>query len=210
MTPEPIVTDPIVYVIDDDDAVRNSLTFLLDCAGLATRAFPSADAFLQADPPLETACIITDVRMPGLSGVELAQRLQARGALAPVIMITGHADVPMAIQAMKAGVTEFIEKPFADDVLIEAARSAVSRHQNLQAAAAERAGIRERLASLTPRETDVLQGLAAGHANKVIAHDLDISARTVEVYRANLMTKLGARSLSDVIRMVTVAQTATD
>lgn len=202
--------DPIVYVIDDDQGVRSSLEFLLACAGLNVRAFPSADAFLDAGPSLEKACVITDVRMPGMNGVELAQALKADASAAPVIMITGHADVPMAIQAMKAGVADFIEKPFSDEVLIEAVRDALSRHSDRQAGAAERARIRERLDSLSARETDVLRGLAAGHANKVIADDLAISARTVEVYRANLMTKLGARSLSEVIRMVTLAEARDD
>lgn len=201
-----MTSDPIVYIIDDDPGVRGSLEFLLECAGLNVRAFASADAFLEAEPPLDNACVVTDVRMPGMNGVELARSLKASGSAAPVIVISGHADVPMAIQAMKAGVADFIEKPFSDDVLVEAVGEALRRHSDRQAGVAERTQIRERLATLSRREADVLRGLAAGHANKVIAHDLDISARTVEVYRANLMTKLGARSLSEVIRMVTRAE----
>lgn len=199
------MTEPIIYVVDDDDGARASLEFLLDCAGLSVRGFKSADDFLAAAPPLENACIITDVRMPGMNGVELVSLLKARGVAAPVIMITGHADVPMAIQAMKAGVSDFIEKPFADDALLSAVRSAIRSQADQEEIEREREDIRRRLAALSPREQDVLKGLTAGHANKVIAYDLGISARTVEVYRANLMMKMGAKSLSEVIRMTTIA-----
>lgn len=198
--------DPVVYVIDDDDAARHSLEFLIDCAGIAVRSFPSADAFLAAAPPLDHACIVTDVRMPGMNGIELAQALHLRGAAAPVIVITGHADVPMAIQAMKAGVADFIEKPFDDDAILSAIRGAISRLMNRDQAQAERQNILDRLATLSPRERDVLNGLVAGHANKVIAYDLNISPRTVEVYRANAMMKTGAKSLSELVRMTTIAE----
>jgi len=201
-----MASDGIVYVIDDDDGVRHSLEFLLDCAGLSVRGFPSADEFLAVAPPLDHACIVTDVRMPGMNGIELAQALDARGCSAPIIVITGHADVPMAIQAMKAGVADFIEKPFADDAILDAIRSAIARRAGREQLGIERDEILERMATLSPRERDVLTGLVAGHANKVIAYDLDISPRTVEVYRANAMTKMGAKSLSDLVRMTTIAE----
>jgi two-component system response regulator FixJ len=196
------VADPLVHVIDDDQGVRDSLAFLLDCAGLAVRTHASADDFLSADPPLENACIVTDVRMPGMNGLELLQHLRASGCSAPVIVMTGHADVPMAIQAMKAGVADFLEKPFGDDAILEAISAALARSADRRQAEAEQAAARARIAGLSPRERDVLNGLVEGRANKVIASDLDISPRTVEVYRANVMTKMGARSLSELVRMV--------
>lgn len=199
-----MATEPVVHVIDDDEAARDSLSFLIDCAGIRVRSYPNAVAFLAAVPGMEHGCIVTDVRMPEMSGVELIERLKALGVTDPVIVITGHADVPMAIQAMKAGVADFLEKPFSDDAILEAIRAALARHHDQNEAEAERARIRERLAILSPRERDVLRGLAQGHANKVIAYDLAISARTVEVYRANLMTKMQARSLSELVRMVTL------
>ena len=200
-----MATEPTIHVIDDDEAARHSLEFLIDCAGLEVRGHPSADAFLAASPALDHACIVTDVRMPGMNGIELVAELARRGCPAPVIVITGHADVPMAIQAMKAGVSDFIEKPFSDDVMLDAIRSALARQAGRDERALERATLLERLATLSPREREVLDGLVAGHANKVIAFDLDISARTVEVYRANAMMKMQAKSLSDLVRMTTLA-----
>jgi two-component system response regulator FixJ len=201
-----MATDMIVHVIDDDDAARDSLAFLLDCAGLKARSYASADAFLKTKPPLDQACIVTDVRMPGLSGIELMHALKAQGSDVPVIVITGHADVPLAIQAMKAGAAEFIEKPFSDETILGAIKSVVDRRADTDALEAERRQVLERLATLSQREREVLEGLVAGHANKVIAFDLDISARTVEVYRANAMAKMQARSLSEVVRMMTIAE----
>lgn len=203
-----MASDPIVYVIDDDDSARHSLEFLLDVAGIRVRSFPSADAFLTASPPLAGACVVTDVRMPGMSGVELVEDLKKRGVTVPVIVITGHADVPLAIQAMKAGVADFIEKPFDDEVMLAAIRSALAQQAGDEEAQAERQTIRERIATLSPREREVMDGLVAGKANKVIAYDLDISARTVEVYRANVMMKMHAKTLSELVRMVTIAQLA--
>ncbi|ABD26018.1 two component transcriptional regulator, LuxR family [Novosphingobium aromaticivorans DSM 12444] len=197
--------EPIVYVVDDDESARHSLEFLLDVAGIRVRSFPNADAFLKSSPPLAGACIVTDVRMPGTGGIELVEELHRRGATAPVIVITGHADVPLAIQAMKAGVADFIEKPFDDQVMLEAIRSALARNAGDQQAQAERQAVLDRMATLSPREREVVVGLVAGKANKVIAFDLDISARTVEVYRANAMMKMQARTLSDLVRMVTLA-----
>ena len=198
--------EPVVHVIDDDEAARESLEFLLDCAGLEVRGYESAAAFLEALPTLEHGCIVTDVRMPGMSGIELVARLKELGVADPVIVITGHADVPMAIDAMKRGVDDFIEKPFDDRTILSSIRSALSRHVEAAERRAERDRIRERLAALSPRERDVLDGLVEGRPNKIIAFDLGISARTVEVYRANLMTKMQAGSLSELVRMAMVAR----
>lgn len=199
-------SDPIVYIIDDDESVRHSLEFLLDVAGIRVRSFSSADAFLKSSPPLVGACVVTDVRMPGMSGVELAEELRSRAASIPVIVVTGHADVPLAIQAMKAGVADFIEKPFDDEVMLAAIRNALARHSNDEAAVAERQVVLDLIGTLSPREREVMEGLVAGQANKAIAYDLEISARTVEVYRANVMMKMHAKTLSDLVRMVTIAR----
>jgi two-component system response regulator FixJ len=201
-----LASDGIVYVIDDDEAARHSLEFLLDCAEIRVRAFASADAFLAASPPLVGACIVTDVRMPGRSGIELVEEIKRRGASTPVIVITGHADVPLAIQAMHAGVADFIEKPFADEVVLVAIRKALAAQADGGAVQAERQAVLDRIDSLSGREREVMEGLARGDANKAIAFDLGISARTVEVYRANVMLKMHAKTLSDLVRMVTVAR----
>ncbi|MBN9504875.1 MAG: response regulator [Altererythrobacter sp.] len=203
-----MASDPIVYVIDDDDSARHSLEFLLDVAGIRVRSFPSADAFLTASPPLAGACIVTDVRMPGTSGIQLVEQLKKREAAAPVIVITGHADVPLAIQAMKAGVADFIEKPFDDEVILGAIHQALARQAGDEEVQAERQAVRERLAALSPREREVMEGLVAGKANKAIAYDLAISARTVEVYRANVMMKMQVKTLSELVRLVTISQMA--
>ncbi len=203
-----MATEPVVHVIDDDEAARHSLDFLLDCAGLQVRSYESALAFLKAVPTMEHGCIVTDVRMPGMSGVELIRKLKELGVPDPVIVITGHADVPMAIDAMKQGVADFIEKPFSDDAILAAIRAALARGSGKQEADRQRGEILDRIESLSQREREVLDGLVEGHANKVIAFDLDISARTVEVYRANVMTKMKAGSLSELVRMVTIARMA--
>jgi two-component system, LuxR family, response regulator FixJ len=199
-------SDPIIYIIDDDESVRHSLEFLLDVAGIRVRSFSSADAFLKSSPPLAGACVVTDVRMPGMSGVELAEELRSRAASIPVIVVTGHADVPLAIQAMKAGVADFIEKPFDDEVMLAAIRNALARHSNEETVVAERQVVLDLIGTLSPREREVMDGLVAGQANKAIAYDLEISARTVEVYRANVMMKMHAKTLSDLVRMVTIAR----
>lgn len=196
----------IVYVIDDDESARSSLEFLLDVAGIHVRSFVSGDEFLNSSPQLKNACIITDVRMPGMGGVDLTRRVKQTAPSVPVIVITGHADVPMAIDAMKAGASDFIEKPFEDDTIISAIRRALSEMVEGDAAAEERREIEARLSLLSGRESDVVEGLVEGKANKMIAFDLDISPRTVEVYRANAMMKLQAKTLSDLVRMVTIAR----
>jgi len=199
-----MASDPIVYVIDDDEGARGSLEFLLDCAEIWVRGFASADAFLKASPPLEGACVVTDVRMPGTSGIELVEALKARGAAVPVIVITGHADVPLAIQAMKAGVSDFIERPFDDEIMLSAIRRALTPQAGSESARAERQAILDRMAAFSAREREVVEGLVAGKANKAIAFDLSIRARTVEVYRANAMMKMQAKTLSDLVRMATI------
>lgn len=201
-------SEGIVYVIDDDESARQSLEFLLDVAGIRVRSFASADAFLKAAPPLTGACIVTDVRMPGTSGIELAEELKRRGAPSPVIVITGHADVPLAIEAMKAGVADFIEKPFDDQTILAAINGALARQSEDDSASAERQVVLDRMASLSRREREVMEGLVAGKAYKAIGFDLDISPRTVEVYRANLMMKMQAKTLSDLVRMATIVSVA--
>lgn len=202
------MTDAVVHVIDDDAAMRDSLSFLLESADLPARTYESAVAFLDHVANLEPGCIVTDVRMPEMSGLELVQRLKTLQVDLPVIVITGHADVPLAIEAMKAGVHDFIEKPFDDETLLSAIRAGLAQAHDQQRRDEELAGIRGKLESLSTREREVLQGLVAGHANKVIAYDLGISPRTVEIYRANVMTKMGAASLSELVRMALAAQRA--
>lgn len=198
----------LVHVIDDDPAVRDSLSFLLETASLETRAYESAIAFLEALPEVTSGCVVTDVRMPEMTGIELVRRLKAQGFTLPIIMITGHADVPLAVEAMKAGVADFIEKPFNDDILLAAIATALRSGEEGRRGAAEVAEITGRLTSLSGREREVLEGLVAGHANKVIAFDLGISPRTVEIYRANVMTKMKAASLSELVRMAMLAERA--
>ncbi len=198
-------TKPIVHVIDDDEAMRDSLSFLLDVQGLDARLYDSATTFLAALPNLEPGCIITDIRMPGLTGLELVQRLKDEKVDLPVIVITGHGDVSLAVDAMKAGVMDFLEKPFSDESLLSSVKDALARLASTPAPDQERLEAQKRLEGLSPRERDVLMGVVAGKANKIIAFELDISARTVEVYRANLMSKTGARNLSDLMRLALTA-----
>ncbi|HYX03418.1 MAG TPA: response regulator FixJ [Reyranella sp.] len=191
----------VVHVIDDDVAVRQSLAFLLSTEGFAVRVYDSAVAFLKELPQAQAGCVVTDIRMPDMSGLDLQRHLRETKSGFPVIVITGHGDVPLAVEAMKAGAVDFIEKPFEDEVLLSAIRVALSRNVKDSERLARVAAIRERLSLLSGRERDVLGGLVAGKPNKIIAHDLGISARTVEVYRANVMTKMQADSLSDLVRM---------
>lgn len=195
----------IIHVVDDDEAVRQSLAFLLGSAGLAVRLYDSAVAFLAGLSEVGTGCLVTDIRMPGMSGLELLNALNARGCRLPAIVITGHGDVPLAVEAMKAGAVDFIEKPFDQETLLNAVHAALERGGGL-GPSGEEPIIAARLALLSARERQVLEGLIAGHANKTIAHNLGISPRTVEVYRANLMTKMEAKSLSELIRMAVLAK----
>ncbi len=197
--------EPIIYVIDDDDAVRQSLEFLLKTAGMTVRGFEHAKAFLDILPQVQHGCVITDVRMPGMSGIDLLSRLKDSNPNLPVVVITGHGDISLAVEAMKIGAIDFLEKPFDDDHLIAAVRAALNRDAGVVKRKAELGEITEKLAALSNRERQVLDGLVAGKANKSIAFDLGISPRTVEIYRANVMTKMAANSLSDLVRMAMLA-----
>jgi two-component system response regulator FixJ len=200
-----MTTEADAHVIDDDQAVRESIEFLLRSARLTVKTYETASAFLAVAPTIGSGCVITDVRMPGMSGIDLLRRLKEMGIGLPVIVITGHGDVPLAVEAMKFGAVDFLEKPFNDDVLLASVRSALDRSEASAQLDTERAEIRARIALLTNREHEVLDGLVAGHPNKIIAFDLKISPRTVEIYRANVMTKMKAGSLSELVRMALVA-----
>jgi two-component system, LuxR family, response regulator FixJ len=191
----------LVHVVDDDAEVRNSVAFLLRSAGMEVRTYESAAALLDKLPTVNGGCVVTDVRMPEINGLELQRRLRAAGATLPVIVITGHGDVPLAVTALKDGAVDFIEKPFKQEVLIAAVRSALQRSRIQTDEAGQKAGIAARLALLTPRERQILEGIVAGKPNKVTARELGISPRTVEVYRANVMTKMEAGSVPDLVRM---------
>ena len=197
--------DNLVHVIDDDDAVRESLSFLLRTARMEVRTYESAAAFLSGLANVRSGCIITDVRMPEISGVDLLRRLKELGVGIPVIVITGHGDVQLAVEAMKIGAVDFIEKPFDDELLLTAVKSALNRSGKDARQQAERADLHDKLSVLSTREREVLEGLVAGKPNKIIAFDLGISPRTVEIYRALVMTKMDAGSLSDLVRMALIA-----
>jgi two-component system, LuxR family, response regulator FixJ len=194
-----------VHVVDDEEPVRKSLAFLLATAGFTVRLHESATAFLAVSQGLRDACLVTDLRMPDMSGVELLRRLQSRKERLPAIVITGHGDVPMAVEAMKAGALDFIEKPFDDEVLIEAIKRAAETLDTAPDVRENVGAIHSKLSLLTERERQVLSGVVAGLPNKSIAFDLDISPRTVEVHRASVMSKMQARSLPDLVRMVLAA-----
>jgi two-component system, LuxR family, response regulator FixJ len=196
--------DQVVHLIDDDDAVRDSLEFLFRTASIAVRTYPSPLAFIDRLPDIEAGCVVTDVRMPGMTGVELLLHLRETSATIPVIVMTGHGDVPLAVEIMKLGAIDFLEKPFPDELLLAAVRTAFDPRADLDGG--EIAAIAARLAELSPRETQVLEGVVAGHPNKVVAFNLGISPRTVEIYRAKVMTKMEAQSLSDLVRMTLIAQ----
>ena len=194
-----------MHVIDDDEASRQSLAFLLQAADIEVRTYASATVFLDLAPKLGWSCVITDLRMPGMSGIDLLRRLKELDVDVPVIVITGHGDVLLAVEAMKIGAVDFLEKPFDDEVLLASVRGALARRDGDKRRHGERAEIESRLATLSPRERDVLSGLVSGRANKQIAYDLGISPRTVEIYRANLMNKMQAGSLSELVRMALIA-----
>ena len=196
----------IVHLIDDDEAVRQALAFLLATAGHAVRVYDSGEAFLGVAGTVQSGCVVSDVRMPGIDGLALMRRLKEIGIPLPVVIMTGHADVPLAVEAMKAGAVDFIEKPFDDEVLLSAIRTALNRQGENGQRDAESTRIRAKIDSLSERERQVLDGLVAGHPNKTIAYDLALSPRTVEVHRANVMIKMGATSLSDLVRMALMAK----
>jgi two-component system, LuxR family, response regulator FixJ len=193
---------PIVFVVDDDESVRSSLHFLLRTAGLESRAFGSASEFLTSYDPAQPGCLVLDVRMPGMSGLELQQELNLRGAIIPVIFITGHGDVPMAVEAMQHGAHDFLQKPFRDEDLIERVHKALAKDAKARAGLGEHNAIRARLEALTPREREVLALMVLGKPNKIMAHELGVSQRTVEIHRARVIEKTGASSLAQLIRMV--------
>jgi two-component system response regulator FixJ len=189
-----------VYVIDDDEAMRDSLNFLLDCAGLEVTLFETAQQFLDALPGLDFGCVVSDVRMPGIDGIELLRRMKAAQSKFPILIMTGHGDVPLAVEAMKLGAIDFMEKPFDDDRLTGMIEAAIRQAEPAAKDDAVTQNIVARIATLSPRERQVMEGLIAGLSNKLIARDYDISPRTIEVYRANVMTKMQANSLSELVR----------
>jgi two-component system response regulator FixJ len=195
------MSEPVVHIVDDDAPVRESIAFLLDAEGIATRTYESASALLDRRAELEPGGIITDIRMPGMNGLEMVQELTRTGVPHPIIVLTGHGDVSLAVQAMKAGVVDFLEKPFDDDALLRAVRMMLSRSDSDTSRKREREEIAERVSHLTARERDVFDAIVAGDSNKAAAIRLGISPRTVEIYRANVMTKMQADSLSQLVRM---------
>jgi FixJ family two-component response regulator len=191
-----------VFIVDDDDAVRSSLRLLLKSVGLSAVAYPSARDFLAAWNPDQPSCLVLDVRMPGMSGLELQEELNRRGAIVPVIFITGHGDIPMAVEAMQHGAFDFLQKPFRDQDLIDRIQKAIARDAENRAQLLQKDRIRARYESLTPREREVLALVTSGKANKVMAGDLGVSQRTVEIHRARVMEKMEAASLAQLVRMV--------
>src|ERR1700726_4863897 len=190
-----------VYVIDDDEAMRDSLDFMLGAADFHVTLFESAHHFLDTLSSIEFGCVVSDVRMPGIDGIELLKRLKAGPTLFPIVIMTGHGDVPLAVEAMKLGAVDFLEKPFEDDRLIAMIEAAIRQAEPTAKSDAITHDIAARIATLSPRERQVMDGLIAGLSNKLIARDYDISPRTIEVYRANVMTKMQANSLSELVRL---------
>jgi two-component system, LuxR family, response regulator FixJ len=193
---------PLIYLVDDDEAVRDSLGILFNSIGLEHEAYSSALEFLQHYAPVRHSCLVADIRMPGLSGLELQQRLNEQHAEIPIIFITGHGDVPMAVTAMKSGAADFVQKPFRDQDLIDRIHKALGRDRERRVSRAEENEIRARIALLTPRESEVMQRVVRGQANKVIAMDLGVSQRTVELHRARVMRKLKMRSLAELVHAI--------
>lgn len=198
----------VVHVVDDDEVVCNSLQFLLQSAGIAVRTHMTAEAFLRDAASLSVGCVLTDLRMPGLGGIELQRRLQDAGRHVPVVVMTGYGDVPTAVQAMKDGALDFLEKPFDDERLLAVVRRALETGRAMRAASEQATAAAGRLAVLTPREREVLEGLVAGQASKEIARDLGASPRTIEVHRMRVMEKLQVRSLPELVRLVQAAKPA--
>ena len=199
------MSDNYVYVVDDDADILDSMRLLLEVAGFKVRCFTSARHFLADDHP-KHGCLIADVRMPDMSGLDLQVEVTRRHIGLPVIIITGHGDVPLAVQAMKAGAIDFLEKPFDDDLMLASVRRAMELGSQARSRSAESQAAKELLSSLTPRERGVLDKLVQGRSNKIVAHELGISPRTVEIHRAHIMTKMEASSLSDLVRLVLAAE----
>ena len=194
--------EPNVFIVDDDNGVRSSIRVLMKSVDLPAQAFASAQDFLKSYDPAHPGCLVLDIRMPGMSGLELQEALNKRGAVIPVIFITGHGDVPMAVEAMRQGAFDFLQKPFRDQDLIDRIQQAMVRDTETRSSLHEHTRIRACIASLTPREREVLDLLTNGGANKTMAQDLGLSQRTVEIHRANVMDKMEARSVAHLVRMV--------
>ncbi|MGY0571705.1 response regulator FixJ [Bradyrhizobium sp. RDM12] len=196
-----MTTEGHVYVIDDDEAMRDSLNFLLDSSGFGVTLFDNTQGFLDALPGLAFGCVVSDIRMPGLDGIELLKRMKAQNSPFPILIMTGHGEVPLAVEAMKLGAVDFLEKPFEDDRLVTMIEAAIRQAEPVAKNETVAHHIAARVASLSPRERQVMDGLIAGLSNKLIAREYDISPRTIEVYRANVMTKMQANSLSELVRL---------
>jgi FixJ family two-component response regulator len=199
------IPDPTVFVVDDDPAMRASLRWLIESVGLSVRTASTAQEFLNTYDPSSPGCLVLDVRMPGMSGLDLQAEMAARRIELPILIITGYAEVPIAVRAMKAGAFDFIEKPFSDQTLLDRIRKAITVDRNARRERAELSSALDRLANVTPREHDVMEGVVAGKSNKVIAAELGLSMKTVEVHRKRVMDKMGADSLADLIRLVVLA-----
>jgi RNA polymerase sigma factor (sigma-70 family) len=196
------LTKAVVFVVDDDHAMRNSLKWLIESVGVQVESFASADEFLAQYQPGRAGCLVLDVRMPGMSGLDLQEYLAERNIHLPVVIITGHGDVPMAVRAMKGGAIDFIEKPFNDEVLLDAIRRAIAYEEQQRSQHVEHLQIQERLSHLTPREYEVMEMVTEGKSNKEIANALGVSAKTIEAHRARVMEKMQAGSLAELVRMV--------
>jgi len=194
-------SDPTVFVVDDDEPVRDAIGMLLETVDIPYESFPSAQAFLSGYDNSRTGCLVLDIRMPGMSGLELQEHLIRHSSPIPIVFITGHGDIPMAVEAMKRGAVDFIRKPFRDQELLDRIQEALSQDQDQRAARQNLEDIRARVTSLTPRELEVFQRVAEGQANKVVAIELGISERTVEIHRSQVMQKTRARTLADLVRM---------
>lgn len=191
----------VVYVVDDDEAVRDSLKLLLESVGLPCQTYASASDFLEQHDPDQHSCLVADIRMPGISGLDLQDELNRRASTIPILFITGHGDVPMAVDAMKSGALDFIQKPFRDQDLLDRIHQALESDEERREDNRELSEIRGRMGRLTARETEVMHRVVQGQANKVIALDLGVSQRTIEIHRARVMQKMGARSLAELVRM---------
>jgi two-component system, LuxR family, response regulator FixJ len=198
-----------VMVVDDDAGVRNAMRSLLKSVGLTSTLFASAQEFLAAYQPSQPGCLVLDIRMPGMSGLELQQELNLRGAVIPVIFMSGHADIPMAVEAMQHGAFDFLQKPFRDQELLDRIQRAIARDTELRKSLGEHARIRAHLESLTPREREVLDLMTQGKQNKVIGQELGVSPRTIEIHRARVMEKMNAHSVAELVRMMLDLRAAT-
>lgn len=196
----------MVFIVDDDAAVRDSLGFLLKSVGIESLSFSSGDEFLEAYKPDWEGCILLDIRMPGISGMEVQRRLVEQDCTLPIIFITGHGDIPMAVEAMHLGAHDFVQKPFHDQELLDRIQAALSDRREKQDEAEQKRTIQQRYHTLTPRETEVMAAVAKGHANKVIAMDLELSQRTVEIHRARVMEKMQVRSLAELVKLAVMLE----